>query len=505
MLPKELPPLFTSTAFAQRCAPLFGAGLTIPDRPPRSALVRFSHSKYASTRRELGIPNPAPFYWLAKTLAEQWSSIVSVCRASTLSRSKPIDSTSRAVESVSAFADLPQFRAKVRAAGRYSFRTDIASFYHSIYTHSIPWAVHGKAAAKVNRSITPKPKGPPILWGNLADLYSRNLQEGQTIGLPVGPDTSFVLAETILCSLDQKIQERLGDCPAFRFVDDYEFVCDSQPEAERVLALLQEVLDDFELKLNPRKTHISELPEPLDTSWVHDLSAFEFNSDSVNPAQLIRYFTLAFEVARAHPGEPVLKYATRRLKDIVAEQDSATLIQRLLLQAAVADPGTLHFALHTFQKHKDADLEVDCVSLARALNALVCRHAPLGHGSEVTWCIWASAAFDVTLDEQATDSVSKMADDIVALTALRCEPDGAFARPLDRALWTKLSHAENMHGEHWLIAYESLGQGWIPLPPAGDPALASKHIAPLRRDGVSFLNLSAKYVIPEPDSGGPSS
>ncbi len=66
-------------------------------------------------------------------------------------------------------------------------KTDLSRFYQTIYTHSLPWAIHGKAQAKEN-----KENG---LYGNKLDSCVRNTQDQQTIGLPVGPDTSFILSE----------------------------------------------------------------------------------------------------------------------------------------------------------------------------------------------------------------------------------------------------------------------------------------------------------------------
>lgn len=74
---------------------------------------------------------------------------------------------------------------------------DLRSFFHSIYTHSIPWAIYGKAWAKIpaNRGYTH--------YGNVLDLLSQNLQGAQTIGLPVGPDTSRLLAEVVTSGVDE--------------------------------------------------------------------------------------------------------------------------------------------------------------------------------------------------------------------------------------------------------------------------------------------------------------
>ena len=64
------------------------------------------------------------------------------------------------------------------------------SFYHSLYTHSIPWALHGKDNAKANRQN-------PAPIANSIDTALRNTQDQQTLGIPVGPVTSDLLSELL--------------------------------------------------------------------------------------------------------------------------------------------------------------------------------------------------------------------------------------------------------------------------------------------------------------------
>ena len=67
-------------------------------------------------------------------------------------------------------------------------------------------------------------KGPELL-GGLLDRNVRTGQDGQTKGLPIGPDTSLLLAETILCAIDSQLQSLYPQTRDFciRFMDDLEF------------------------------------------------------------------------------------------------------------------------------------------------------------------------------------------------------------------------------------------------------------------------------------------
>ncbi len=73
-------------------------------------------------------------------------------------------------------------RARVYAQGRYLLRTDISRFYPSVYTHSIPWAIHGKEYSKQHRFDKN--------LGNQLDKLVQSCQYGQTNGIPIGPDTT---------------------------------------------------------------------------------------------------------------------------------------------------------------------------------------------------------------------------------------------------------------------------------------------------------------------------
>jgi hypothetical protein len=79
-------------------------------------------------------------------------------------------------------------------------------------------------------------------------------------------------------------------------------------------------------------------------------------------------------------------------------------------------------------------------------------------------------------------------DDIVALLALDADSRGLFpSGTLDKHQWaTTVSHPDVMHGEHWLLAYESNRQGWLSAPAvSGDPEFKA-----IRKAGVSFYDAS---------------
>lgn len=253
--PAELPPPFNTRSYAE----LMGSApphIFSADKASRP--VTHNLKREGLLRRQLSIPNPVNFYQLASLVAANWHALSLRCNASTVSISKPISVQSgrRAIDVMGRLSELPVHRASIRSTSKYVLKTDIESFYQSIYTHSIPWAIHTKNVAKANQNSSE-------LLGNQLDKLVRNAQDRQTLGIPISPDTSALIAEVILAATDQKLTSQLSGS-AFRWVDDYELGFGSYSQAEAGLALLQTVLGEYELSINPRKTSIIELPAPLD-------------------------------------------------------------------------------------------------------------------------------------------------------------------------------------------------------------------------------------------------
>ncbi|MFP3360814.1 RNA-directed DNA polymerase, partial [Planococcus sp. SIMBA_143] len=80
----------------------------------------------------------------------------------------------------------------------YRVRTDIANFYKSIYSHSLPWALIGIAEAKGNRGSSH--------WYNKIDKATRISQRNETKGITIGPATSSILSEIILFPVDAHLR-----------------------------------------------------------------------------------------------------------------------------------------------------------------------------------------------------------------------------------------------------------------------------------------------------------
>jgi hypothetical protein len=261
--PKELPPPFTTSAFASGIAnvepPWAAHEAGLPERqrrsyPPPSSYARFDMARKGHSRRMLGVPNPVNQYYLTSAIADHQDEFEAISARSPISlTSAAISETGRRAVPMPKLSVLGEKQIEAYATARAILQTDVLSFYHAIYTHSVPWALHTKKLAKRNRNPT-----DPAFYGNQIDALLRGCQDGQTIGIPVGPDSSRIISELILCAIEKQVGavhfDRLTG--GYRYMDDFFLCFSSHVDAEAFLAALRDAVLGFDLQLNAAKTQI---------------------------------------------------------------------------------------------------------------------------------------------------------------------------------------------------------------------------------------------------------
>jgi hypothetical protein len=486
--PKELPRPFTTAAFANAItsvlalpgdfAKVASKGITLPV----AKVGRYSHARGGLFRRPLGICNPVYYFLLCKEILGNWAQIsprvVGTRLAATTPEFKP---TGRAIQGKWPQGARPDLAQDSRLGRRYILDTDINRFYNSIYTHSIAWALHTKSTAKSNRTLT--------LLGNKIDYWVRMGQDQQTVGIPIGPDTSLVLAELIMQRCDEALIAKLPQLKGYRFIDDYELSFQTRTEAEEAFHVLETCLSDFELALNPKKTQINELPLQLEKRWVTELRLFNFrNSQAAQAADLSNYFSRAYALHGEYPGESVLQFAIARLRSVVIDPSNWAMFQKLLLLCVTPEPASLPFVLEQIITRKNAGAPALLSELEEIVNQLIQSHSNLKHSSEVANAAWACLALGLQLHATTVDAISRCDDPIVALLALHCERQNLVSKPLDKSLWSSHMSPDCLYDEYWLLAYEANVKGWLPSVGGVDHVAADPNFGFLKASGVHFYD-----------------
>ena len=494
--PRELPPPFNSRLFADAVAKrraLLPVEFT-KDKDTWCAFTSYSLARPGSLRRRIAILNPLAYYRLSTVVVANQDRLFRLAARSAIAISTPTVSSSdaMAIACAASPSEFPWVRAQRRVAKCYALTADVSRFYPSVYTHALDWAIEGKAKAKA--SLRSKKH---LSLGKRIDKLVQAGQEGQTRGIPIGPDISVLLAHILLGAVDKRL-DRDGFAMGTRFMDDYELVFESRSDAEGALAALEEALAEYELELNPQKTGIEALPMSMEDEAIQELRAFPIRTTSQGQRfDLLHYFNRAFTLAKQKPARPILRYAVGRLRRLKMARGCCELLQELVLQAASVEPGVWPKAIPCIQRLRVTNPGVDKDPIARVVDMVVRQQSPRAHSSEVAWSLWAAIVFELNISKETAKAVLTMEDDVCALLLLHARTLNLVQQGIR---WQELGRyliPSELQGRHWLLAYEAEKKGWL-TPNTGSVISQNSVFEFLRKRGVEFYNTLAIPASPKP-------
>ncbi len=494
--PKELPPPFNTTEYAISVA---GPSTTISSsvflsKPMFSMFCVHNLARTGELRRNLGIPNPKHFYRLGKHLVQYWNQLETFTHASPFSLTKPKDGSSdRAIMPEHELKERILFRAKIRSNARFVLMADISRFFPSIYSHSFPWALIGKAAAKAahnNRTLRGR-------WEDKIDLYSRSIANNQTIGIPIGPDTSRLLAEVILSPIDVELAKQFKHIKGIRYIDDYEFATATRFEAEEILSTLQQLLSQFELALNPNKTKIVELPYEFETHWVSRIRVFQFRNKGITGQKndISAYFDVVFAFFKRFPGEGLMKYAIARLGSEKIKKENWSFFESTLQQCVLIEPACIPQVCDQILYYQAKHYKIDKPLWSQCLNRIVIERVPLGYSSEAAWAMWLMKILKIRLLQKSAKIVGSCEDSVVGLMGL-----GLAALGLTKFNYlSELNRFHSLSGlfeEQWLLCYQGNLMSWLGPNSSRSNLQNDQLFSHLEANNVSFFDIGIQPPTP---------
>lgn len=290
--------------------------------------IRYKANRNNQLPRMLGIPSPFQYEKLCKELEIHWDKIQKYFLEKTKNNKHKISQVHlRKMKGTKKLVDLNYHNFKtddtlmddLRIGKKYIVKADISNCYPSIYTHAIPWALVGKEIAKNNKASTE--------WYNSIDFNVRNLKLQETHGILIGPHTSNVISEIILCSIDEKLSKYTYT----RHIDDYLCYCQSENEAEEFIEDLQKELGKYDLLLNNKKTKIIKMPINTDEEWINKLKSykFEYYNDEIKYNSLKMFFNLVDLLVEQTNNISIIYYAWKIINDIELTENSKKLFFKL--------------------------------------------------------------------------------------------------------------------------------------------------------------------------------
>jgi len=501
ILPENLPPVFTTRNVWAELS-IFGSVYTITRTSVGDPAV-FNASKRGGQRRMFSIPHPAFIRDQALFFEKHWPDLSSLMQSSDGSASKPVFGIEgpRHVRIMS-HSDLPRLRLRKFSRFKFCLITDVSRFFPSIYTHSIPWAINGKAASKIDPNAN-----SATIFGNRLDFILRQSQSKQTIGIAIGPDTSKVVSEIIMASVDQSFVNRSGKIkPIFvRHVDDYWIAGNTHEECEKHLQNLRLALKEFELDINETKTKIVSTKLVFGEDW-----PFSFDKEIVdslrghgsNKNEALAILSNIVDRATVTSDDGIIRHAIRKIDENRLWSSDWEILEHFLAQCAVQFPHSFDYVARVVAWRLRTSKDVD-VALWRDVAILtINQNASIGHDSEVIWALWLMKELGAKIPKESTDHILLNSGALtLCFLSHFCAKRLTTDRKLKQKLWACVS-GNAFAGSFWPLTLEMIHLG------IGNPLwmkeVANPSLRRLHELKASIIDWSARPRVfdeDEPDGG----
>lgn len=486
--PRELPPTFRTANYGTLLASK--PEYLNPQKDFSGETIFLDGATFQGNHRTFGIINPINYALLSDFLAENWPEIEKVMAISQFSAFRVVFPDSlevggRAFQR-SPFSDKLNKQAYLSSAYPSVVHLDINRFYGSIYSHSISWAALGKTEALKRH----KDKTLDTHWSAQLDRLVRACNRNQTIGIPIGPDTSRAVSEIVLSRIDHELKKNgpgLRKRQVFHNIDDYEIGVENTAEAERVIARFEKEIRKFELRSHDGKTRVvsGELPENL--RWE---PKFNLLKELEGEEFLNGFFALLVSEADAHPGSNVVGYGLSRFAKKIASCSDKELSLRHLQTLLYSSPRYVSWVAPLFVGLKGGK-ELDRAQkrmLRWGVEECSRRHDIVS----LLWFLYLHLQFALKISKAQKKLCFEV--DAVLVDLILAHADhkdlikGGFAEASDRYLSLGLDSSA------WLFLYETEKRGWktaVKTKKIGQAEDPKKFFKLMKENDVHFYDESA--------------
>ena len=459
--PVELPPPYHTRDLARFRNSIASKWSKLPNSYPATVQENYTIPRPSQLRRNLALVNPISQVHLSQLIAANWIEIRKHFRKPQYSFEVP--RIELAKDRAIAPPDFDLFnlkRMEVSSDFEYALSSDISRFYGTLYTHAIAWALHGKSWCKTNLH---KPAYKNSL-GNRLDTAIRKGQDNQSVGIPVGPDTSRIISELVGVSIDSLAQHKLKLEPtqAYRQIDDWFIGFDSLGEAESAVAHLAAACHEFEMELNAEKTRTFHAASSVPDVWPEELRRFSFGTNAHRQRKSIEhYFVRSFNYADEYTSQNVLDFAIKRTRTIRVFTDNWETYEMYLLKAGRSSPMVIPSIVQVFASYNRDGYPINKGKVQKFVEDILEKHSPVAHHQEVSWSLFLAKALGLKLSRSAVISISNMNSSVCALLALDLEARGQIRGRLDKSSWSRSMSSDGLRSSMWLLAYEADLKGWL--------------------------------------------
>lgn len=497
--PAELPPCFSSDDLAANAQHAIQA-TSMLSREYSIPLI-YSGYKSETARRKFAVPNPYHYCKAVDCIVQLESTLKPIFEKSPYSLTAPVDRVPKATQPYakrsSSIAETKQEIELLYQDNRYEIRLDINSFFDNIYTHTIPWAIHGISVAK-------KKKNDRTLLGNQVDKHIRSMNYDQTNGILVGNALSRIVSEIILCTIDSQIHEQFPDVSCCRFVDDYYIYTKRSTQVQEIIAFIRGCLSKYELNFNESKLQINESPFLYGKPWIEQVKQYIHLQPDVFLSKLIMEYNTYKDIA-------IIKYGLTVIAQCRYTVTSWPAMQSRLINLWVRFPSLSDRILPILWKNKTL---LKMRGFKAAIYSVIDEALLLNREQELIWAVWFIKVFNIQISQDYMIRVLQSSNElaIIIMLDIICSSD---AKNKPKIMQQRRSLRDELIAEdiddkgesntlmwtsHWLLAYEATRMKWLNLPNEDPFVFARKNtfFRELLLKSVKFYNPQFTYTEPSP-------
>jgi hypothetical protein len=459
----ELPPCFVSDDLARNRQFVIRGIEALPPIRGKPVYHRFITEpswfyfpRFGKDDRRHGVPNPISYLLLAKVIADNYVDLRKRAKKSGISASPPVFDWSGPRALMRSSVDLrDDFRVDLSSRREEFVSADIRAFFHSIYTHAIPWAIYGKPWAKANRDLKH--------YGNLIDLLCRNSQDGQTIGLAVGPDTSRLIAEVVASAIDVELREKLkvSGRDASRYIDDYTISSATDQSGESLIAALRQSTAQFELELNSEKSAVYPTSFRQNTGWKQAVRT-HIPRGTPSHSDIQHFFYEIGRICAAHPEINVEKFALQNARSAFVRADGWKGIQSNLISSYRRNSSLISFLVEMFILRQVERSDVDLGNVRDFVEHRIPVLAQANRTGEIIWLLFLAIRLNINLPAARLAPLSEIENSMIALLVVCAGSQRLIQGAMDFQVWDRSLKGDGLKGPMWLYAYESVAGGIRP-------------------------------------------
>jgi hypothetical protein len=498
-LPTEIPPAITTRGLAEWCRSNYRKlDQTREVLKSPTHYERFSAPRENGTRRDLALVHPSAQLLITLILTEHHQRIRRLIAGTQISRyaPEPDPENFRSFKGVQ-FRGLDAARSAVAQSRAFILSADISRFFYTVYTHSLEWAVRGKDVVKAQRA-NPRGKSRKAQkhWTQELDSALGLCQSRETFGIPVGPDTSRIVAEILLSGVHKQrpLNSLLSQARGYRLVDDFFLGFDTEQACREALTALRDALATFNLQLNEDKTFIVSARSIFIDRWRFELTSAEprGSADARTEARNIRrYSELALYHSKNVGNATPVRWATRRLHGMTFKAGNFNLLLNILLRFGRDFPTCIDLVSTFIINNKGACSERQArTNVEEWVRAIFRSEAKQGHDFEVAWALVICGALGIPVSKVDFRVYSESACSVVFAILGLLNERHLLADPLSSFEWRAETKKSGLHGPHWLMFYEGVRRKWTKDRAMRAAVTSDPLMSQLLEANVTFLDAS---------------